>query len=115
MINTIINLLNAALGSLKNQRRLTLENLLLRQQLIVLRRGTQKPRFKNADRLLFAWLSQTCRTWKDALIIVKPETIIKWHNAGFRLFWRWKSPARTGRRRKDAEIRALILVIGVKN
>jgi len=108
MTQTILNILKALLGYLKSHEQLVQENLELRQQIIVLQRSVQKPKFKNADRILFAWLSQNCRTWKDALIIVKPETVIKWHRAGFRLFWKWKSRARRGRRRKDAVIRALI-------
>jgi len=108
MIQTILNILKAALGSLKNQRQLTLENLLLRQQIIVLQRTASKPKFKNSDRRVFAWLSKKVQSWKDILIIVKPETVIKWHKASFKLFWRWKSRVRSGRRRKDAEIRALI-------
>jgi len=54
MIQTILNILKAALGSFKSQGQLALENLLLRQQLIVLLRGTQEPKFRNSDRLLFA-------------------------------------------------------------
>ena len=54
------------------------------------------------------WLSQTCRNWKDELIIVKPETVIKWHKSGFKLSWKWKSHIRLGRPKTDLEIRNLI-------
>jgi len=108
MIQSILNLLKAVFGSLKSRNQLVLENLLLRQRLLVVRRAAPKPKFKSYNRLLFTGLSRTYRNWKDALIIVKPETVIKWHKTGFRLFWKWKSRNRTGRRRKDAEIRNLI-------
>ncbi len=97
MIQTILEILRAIVGRLKSRPQLALENLLLRQQLIILERTAPKPKFKNSDRLLFARLSQTCWSWKDILIIVKPDTVIKWHMAGFKLFWKWKSRNRTGR------------------
>jgi len=101
MSQTILNLLRTTLGSLKSRQQLLLEILLLKQQLIVLLRHAPKPKFKNSDRLLFAWLSQSCQNWKNFIIIVKPETVIKWHKAGFKIFWKWKSRLRTEIRRKD--------------
>jgi len=101
MSQTILNLLRTALGSLKSRQQLMLEMLLLRQLIIVLQRTTPKPKFRNSDRLLFAWLSQACQNWKNFIIIVKPETVIKWQKAGFKIFWKWKSHLRTEIRRKD--------------
>jgi len=95
---------------------LATENLALRQQLAVLRRSVRRPRLRAADRVFWVWLSCLWRRWKDALIIVKPETVLKWHRAGFRLFWRWKSRQRkAGRPKADAEIRRLILRISREN
>jgi len=108
MLITILNILKALLGYFKSHEQLVQENLMLRQQVIILERTVKKPKLRNSDRFLLAWISQTCLTWKNALIIVKPETVIKWHRAGFRLFWKWKSRVRIGRRRKNAEIRDLI-------
>jgi len=88
---------------------LAAENLALRQQLAVLQRSVRRPRLRAADRVFWVWLSRPWRRWKDALVIVKPESVLKWHQAGFRLYWRWKSwHARPGRPKADAEVRRLI-------
>ena len=70
----------------------------LRQQINVLRRtAPKKQTFSAIDRLIFVWLYRLLPGIRDALAIVKPETVVKWHRAGFRLYWRWKSKARGGR------------------
>ena len=82
--------------------RLEAENLLLRQQLIVLRRRHPKrvPLW-NIDRLLMVWLYRLYPSLLDANIIVQPETVIRWHRRGFRAYWRWKSRRVGGRPRID--------------
>src|SRR5262249_24857069 len=60
------------------------------------------------DRLFWTVLRATWSRWKDALVIVQPETVVVWHRAGFRLYWRWKSRARGGRPRITEEVRVLI-------
>ena len=88
---------------------LVTENLALRQQLLVLHRSTNRPRLRNRDRLFWVALSQLWRDWRSILVIVKPETVIKWHRQGFKCYWRWKSRAgRVGRPKIDQEIRDLI-------
>ena len=88
---------------------LVTENLALRQQLLVLRRSTNRPRLRNRDRLFWMALSQLWQNWRAILVIVKPETVIKWHRQGFKCYWRWKSRAgRVGRPKIDQEIRELI-------
>src|SRR2546421_5946874 len=69
------------------------ENALLRQQLIVLRRHVKRPTFTKTDRLLLVLLARAVRTWKHALLIVQPETLLRWHRQGFRVFWKYKSRA----------------------
>ena len=64
---------------------------MLRQQLIVLNRSVKRSRFTHADRAFFVLLASKLQNWKDALLIVKPETILRWHRQGFRLFWTRKS------------------------
>ena len=89
--------------------RLEAENLLLRQQLIVLRRQHPKRvRLLNIDRLLLVWLYRLSPSLLDAIIIFQPETVIRRHRRGFRAYWRWKSRHVGGRPRIDSEIRALI-------
>ncbi len=75
----------------RTKSQLLAENLLLRQQLVVLNRSVKRPRFTAADRGLFVLLASRVETWKDALLIVKPETVLRWHRQGFQLFWKRKS------------------------
>jgi hypothetical protein len=87
---------------------LATEILVLRQQLVVLNRTVKRPKLRRRDRLFGVSLSRLWKDWREALIIVKPETVIKWHREGFRLYWRWKSKAPVGRPKIDQEIRELI-------
>jgi putative transposase len=87
---------------------LAAENLALRQQLTVLNRKIKQPHLHRRDRFFWVVLSQLWMNWREILIIVKPETVIKWHRQGFRLYWRWKSKAPVGRPKIDKEIRELI-------
>ena len=84
------------------------ENLALRHQLVVLQRSVPRPKLRQSDRVFWVWLSQLWRGWPSALLIIKPETVIRWHKQGFRLYWRWKSRANRGRPCTDREVRDLI-------
>jgi transposase InsO family protein len=89
--------------------RLEAENLLLRQQLIVLRRKHPgRVRLRNLDRLLLVWLYRLFPALLDAILIVQPETLLRWHCRGFRAYWRWRSRNPGGRPRIDPQLRALI-------
>jgi len=95
---------------------LILENLALRHQLAVQERTIKRPKLKSKDRVFWAWLSQIWPEWKAALIIVKPETVIKWHRQGFKLYWRWKSRFHeVGRPKIPKEIRNLIRQMSQEN
>lgn len=88
---------------------LVAENLLLRQQVIVLRRRAARPRLRALDRWLIGALAGGFRRLLDAIVVVKPDTVIRWHRAGWRLFWRRRSRARSpGRPPVDADLRTLI-------
>ena len=89
------------------QSELALENLVLRQQLAVLKHRQPQPRLTDADRLFWVLISRIWPVWRDSLHIVQPETVVRWHRQGFRYYWRWKSRGR-GRPKLDPEIRALI-------
>ena len=115
MLDLLHALLAAARTSLKSQRELALENLALRQHLAVLRRKTKRPKLTNADRAFWVALSRLWPDWQHALILVKPETVIRWHRKGFRLYWNCKSRNRGGRPPIDAEIRALIRRMALEN
>ena len=92
------------------------EVIALRQQLNVLRRSAPKrPALKTFDRLIFVWLYRLAPSVLDAMTIVRPDTIVRWHRAGFRSFWRWKSRRRAGRPSVTPEIRRLIREMSLAN
>ncbi len=84
------------------------ENLALRHQLGILQLSVKRPRLRKRDRILWVWLSRFWANWRSCLIVVKPETVLRWQRDGFRLYWRWKSRSKPGRPKIDAEIRSLI-------
>src|SRR6266705_6508771 len=84
-------------GLFRSRRALEAENLVLRQQINVLRRTAPKRLLiSSIDRLLFVGLYRLFPDVRGALTIVKPDTVIRWHRAGFRAYWRWKSRTRRG-------------------
>jgi transposase InsO family protein len=100
----------------KTQARLEAEIVLLRHQLNVLRRRIpSKPKLRATDRLLFVWLYRLFPSVLKAMVIVRPDTIIGWHRAGFRLYWRWKSHSHGGRPKVPEEIRRLIREMSLAN
>jgi hypothetical protein len=113
MISTLLRTLISALAC---HRMLVLENLALRNQIAVLQRSVKRPRLKNRDRLFWVLLSRIWQNWAGSLAVVKPETVIRWHRKGFRLFWTWKSRrTRKGRPAVGLEIRQLIRKISRAN
>ena len=101
---------------LRSRAAVEAEILTLRHQLNVLRRKAPKRvAFNTFDRLVFSGLYRLAPDVLNALLIVKPETAIRWHRAGFRLFWRWKSRSRGGRPKVPVEIRQLIRDMSLAN
>ena len=96
------------------RHKLALEAAALRQQLAVFKRKQPRPRLSRADRLFWTTLRRLYSDWADALILVRPETVVSWHRAGFRLFWRWRS-RQPGRPKVTLEIRELIRRMKAKN
>jgi transposase InsO family protein len=92
-----------------------LEVLALRQQLAVLKRKRPRPKLNSLDRFFWTTLRQCWSRWTDVLVIVKPDTVIGWHRAGFRLYWRLRSRTRGGRPKITEEIRALIRRLAKEN
>ena len=88
----------------------------LRQQLLVLKRSAPaRLRLRNADRLIFVWLYRLFPSLLGAAVIFQPETLVRWHRSGFRLYWRWKSRRRVGRPAVPADIRDLIRIMSRDN
>jgi putative transposase len=92
----------------RSKSELVAENALLRQQLIILRRQVKRPACTKRDRTLLVLLARMVRTWKQALFIVQPETLLRWHRQGFQLYWEYKSRAASPKPRISQETVALI-------
>jgi transposase InsO family protein len=100
----------------KSKSRLEAENAVLRHQLIVLRRKVQgRVRLANSDRWFLIQLYRWFPSILNVLTIIRPETLVRWHRAGFRCYWRWKSRPRGGRPLIEADLRALIRKMNVEN
>ena len=109
-VSELLALLLASLrAAVRDRGDLVAENLLLRHQLAALSRPTrQKPRLRRRDRLLWVLARRLRRDWRRHLVLVRPETVIRWHRQAWRLFWRWRSRTRLGRPRLSPEVRDLI-------
>jgi transposase InsO family protein len=100
----------------KSRTRLEAENLFLRYQLnLALRQKPPRIRLRGSDRALLVWMIQLWPSLLDAVQVVQPETILRWHRAGVRAFWRWKSRSRAGRPKIDRELRELIRRMSLEN
>src|SRR5258706_8460944 len=116
MAALIFVLLNLAASLFKSKSRLEAENAALRQQLIVLQRKVRgRVQFTNNDRLFFVQLYRCFPSVLKAIKIIRPETLLRWHRAGFRRYWRWKSRNLGGRPPIDAGLRALIRRMSIEN
>ena len=117
----MLQLLGLCFGTLgrlfRPHRSLLLENLALRQQLVVLKRRHPRPRLSTFDKLFWVFTQRVWSGWKQSLIIVTPETVVRWHRAGFRLYWRFISKVRrrVGRKQTPQEVRDLIFRMVAEN
>jgi len=100
-----------------SRRDLLLENLALRQQLVVLKPRHPQSRFASSDKAFWVVLRRLWLGWKHALILVQPETVVRWPRSGFKLYWTWLSQHRAcaGRKRVGHELRELIFRIVAEN
>ena len=87
-ITHLLMLVNALLA---DRSRLALENAALRQQIVVLKRSVKRAKINDSDRIFWILMRRLLDSWRSTLLIVKPETVIKWHRKGWRYFWRRKS------------------------
>ncbi len=107
--------LGAASDLVRGKKSLLVENALLRQQVIVLRRQVCRVRFTPTDRVQLVVLARLAKSWQDALLIVKPETVLRWHRRGFRLFWRHKSRSKGRAPRIPEEVVSLVREMALSN
>ena len=106
---TLANLAIFLRSLIRTRTGLAAENLALRQQLAVLHRQSKRPRLRKRDRVFWVWFSKLFRNWRSILVIVQPDTVIRWHRQGFKLYWRWRSRAKKpGRPQVWREIRDLV-------
>ncbi len=107
--------LSTAADLTRNKADLIAENALLRQQLSVLHRQVHKPSFSHSDRLCLILFASRVQNWKESILIFKPDTLLRWHRQGFRVFWKFKSRNRGGRPKLSAETGALIQQMALEN
>jgi len=99
----------------RSKAELVAENALLRQQLIILKRQVKRPACSKTDRVLLVLLARVVRTWKQALFIVQPDTLLRWHRELFRLYWKRRSKASSHQPKVAAETIALIREMAKEN
>lgn len=107
MLKWLSIVVRTLMSAMRTHRALTIENLVLRQQVAVLKKSNPRPRLTDADRVFWAALSSLWSDWRESLQMVRPETVLRWHRHGFRYYWRWKSRG-WGHPKIDPEIRLLI-------
>jgi hypothetical protein len=116
MIGLLCFVMAVLASPFKSRVRLEAENAVLRHQLIVLRRRLHgRVRLTNQDRWFFIRLYRWFPSILQVFAIIRPETLVRWHRAGFRRYWRWKSRRRGGRPQIETELRALIRRMSVEN
>lgn len=115
MIDVIRALAASIRSTFKSRRDLALENLALRQQLAILRRGAKRPKLRKGDRAFWVALSRFWADWRDVVVVVQPATVVGWHRKGFKLYWTWKSRRPGGRPRLEVEVRQLIRQMAIEN
>src|SRR5712664_4247556 len=116
MIGLLCFVLAVLASPFKSKLRLEAENAVLRHQLIVVKRRLHgRVRLTNNDRWFFIQLYRWFPSILQVLTIIRPETLVRWHRAGFRCYWRWKSRPQGGRPQIDTELRVLIRRMSVEN
>ncbi|MDP2885804.1 MAG: helix-turn-helix domain-containing protein [Ignavibacteria bacterium] len=111
----IRSLLSFCLRFFKSRTQLQLEIVYLRKQLEILSRTSPRPRLRPSDRFFFSVLTSIFSSWKSTLLIFEPETVIRWHRQGFKLYWRWRSRSELGRPKIPQEQINLIKQIATEN
>src|SRR6202521_4522490 len=116
MIGLLCFVLAVLASPFKSKSRLEAENAVLRHQLMVLQRKVRgRAHLTNNDRWFFVQMYCWFPSILKALTIIEPETLVRWHRAGFRRYWRWKSRSRGGRPQMDLELRTLIRQMSMEN
>jgi putative transposase len=116
MLEYLFLLFSLLRATVRDREALVAENLLLRHQLAVLTRPTRRrPRLRARDKLFWVVVRALRRDWRRHLVLVRPESVIRWHRQAWRLLWRWRSRGPIGRPRLSAEVRQLIATMARDN
>src|SRR5438552_18264102 len=116
MLEYLLLLLRLIRATMRDREALVAENVLLRQQLAVLTRPTRRrPRLHARDKLFWVVVRALRHDWRRHLVVVRPESVIRWHRQAWRLLWRWRSRGPLGRPRLSAEVRELIATMTQEN
>ena len=118
MLEVVRLLFATVLAWVRPRQDLAFENLLLRHQLAVLTRPTRtrpRARLRTWDKVLWILARRFCAGWREHLSLVTPETVVRWHRQGWRLFWQWKSRSRGGRPHLSPEVHDLIVTMSREN
>ena len=111
----VVHLLTVVRALVADRTRLAMENLVLRQQINILKRGVKRARLADSDRVFWVGIHRIFKEWKEHLVVVKPETVIRWHRNGFRYYWKWKSRSKPGRPPIGMEVIHLIRRMSIEN
>jgi hypothetical protein len=110
MMETLFCLIASLRSLFRDRHELALENLALRQQLAILARAHPHRHLRKMDRLFWVWLSRMWQSWQQSLIVVRPDTVVRWHRKGFALYWtRLSRENHTGRRLNRRETVPILL------
>ena len=115
LVESVLSCLAALRAFFQTRADTALEILALRQQLAVVKRKRPRPQLNRLDRIFWTALRRWWSRWTEVLLIVKPETVVGWHRAGFRLYWRWRSRPGGGRPKIAEEVRVLIRRLANEN
>ena len=116
MIGLLLFVVAILVSPFKSKSRLEAENAVLRRQLTVLRRKMQgRAHLTNNDRWFFIQLYRWFPSTLEVLTIIRPETLVRWHRTGFRIYWRWKSRSPGGRPQIETDLRSLIRRMSIEN
>ena len=117
IVTSLRHLLGGVVSAFRSREDLILENLALRQQLLALHAKRPRRRLTGLHKLFWVALKMFWSGWTKPLVLVTPRTVVRWHRAGFRLYWTWVSRPRRvgGRRRVSKEVRALICRMATEN
>src|SRR5215831_15387732 len=116
MIALLCFVLNVLISPFKSKSRLEAENAALRHQVVILRRRVhRRVRLTNSERMFFIQLYRWFPSVLKVITVIRPETLVHWHRAGFRRYWRWKTNSRGGRPQIQIELRVLIRQMSMEN